>query len=530
MKLSPDLHKAVLAGMARAPIGDDATDTTLAGVLPGTADPLVLWHAVAATDLRQRAGFIPLQAPRPAPACQDASTCPSAAEQILSMILRGIHAEQLDNWLALARWQGMALPHGALAPLLDRGLQKPALRTALIPLLGPRGRWLLTQHPAWAEAYGGADTSDTTETQWQLGQLAQRCDALRAMRRADSAAALTALAAEWAQEPPEHRVALLACLEQGLSPIDEAFLENALDDKRKEVRAAARQLLAKLPGSQLAERCKARLAAVLTLERQQPGSLPQLTICLPAACDGAMRRDGIGAASHRGLGEKAGWLLDMMAVTPPTHWTTTWRLTPLELFAVLAATEFAVALLSGLAQAAAHALAGSPAPAATDCFIALIKHGAPAGAGIDLAALLLPSLWRLSPRQQEEIVLHWLAQPPVDARGSGSAIGTVDYVLDWAAQRFSGSAEVVPAAVSRLLLEGVQRHMALAMGAPDYQARRTFAVLAQVLDPAVLAGAHAGWPAADWPHWPQWRSLTDELMETLEFRKTMQASFLETEA
>ena len=78
------------------------------------------------------------------------------------------------------------------------------------------------------------------------------------------------------------------------------------------------------------------------------------------------------------------------------------------------------------------------------------------------------------------------------------------------------------------MLASTQRQM-LADPRPDYQTRAGFAVLASALDPAALDGAQAGWPAGGWEHWPQWRPLVDALMETLQFRRTMQASFLETD-
>ena len=45
------------------------------------------------------------------------------------------------------------------------------------------------------------------------------------------------LTATWSSEPPEHRAALLPQLAVGLGPADEALLDTALDDRRKEVRA-----------------------------------------------------------------------------------------------------------------------------------------------------------------------------------------------------------------------------------------------------------------------------------------------------
>lgn len=532
MNFTPALHKALLAGVARAPLGQDNTGTPRQGLLAGVPDQLQLWHAVAASDLWQRAGFQPSKVAQQS-SCTDAPTCPRAAEQVLQLILRGIHAEQLESWLALARVHGMSLPHIALVPLLEQGMQKPALRTTLTPLLGQRGHWLVAQHPAWSEKYGTAAGADAPETHWQLGSLAQRCDALLAMRRADPAAALAALDADWAQEPPENRIALLPCLATGLGLHDEDFLERALDDKRKEVRAASQQLLATLPGSRLAERCKARLTVLFTLERKSGlaarlgsmlggAALPELKLALPETCDKAMKRDGIGVEAYRGLGEKAGWLLDMMRCVPPAHWSETWQLTPRQVLDVLARQEFNTALVTGLVQASARALAVNPQPAAIDWFVTLITEGARAFSDVNILALLLPDVGRLPPQEQERIVLRWLEQ-------SAAAPLTYAYALGWAVQRFTASGQTVSPALSRLMLASAQRQMRSAQH-PDYQTRSNFATLAKVLDTSIVDDAQAGWPASGWEHWPLWRQLVDDLMETLQFRNTMQASFLETDA
>lgn len=531
MNLTPSLHKALLAGVARAPLDADSGGPALQALLAGVPDQVRLWHTVAAADLWQRAGFQPSQA-MPQTSCAVAAACPRAAEQVLQLILRGIQAPLLENWLALAQLHGMALPHATLVPLLELGMQKPSLRAALAPLLGPRGHWLVAQHPAWAEKYGVAAAGDAPDTHWQLGSLAQRCEALRAMRRADPAAALAALAADWAQEPVENRIALLPVLATGLDLHDEPFLEAALDDKRKEVRSVAQQLLGALSGSQLTERCKARLAALFTLEHKTglgarlgallgAEALPELKLVLPEACDKAMKRDGIGLQTYPGMGEKAGWLLDLMRCVPPVHWSASWQLTPRQVLEVLARQEFNTALVTGLVQAAARALGKHPGADAIDWFVTLISEGAPASVSLNIPAMLLPDLGRLPHGEQERIVLRWLDQ-------SAGAPRAYAYALDWAAERFGGSAEALPPELSRLMLASAQRQM-LAEPRPDYQNRSSFGMLARALDAgAALEAAQSGWPASDWEHWPQWRPLVDDLMETLQFRRTMQASFLET--
>jgi hypothetical protein len=513
MTFAPTIHKALLAGVARSPLGPDAP---LQQVATGVPEPLRLWHLVAANDLWQRAGCMPaLAQSEAAPPCPTAPACPRGAERVLQMILAGVHVEQLPAWLALARRHGMALPHGLLVPLLELGTQKPALRADLAPVLGVRGHWLVAQHPAWSTQYGAAVDPAAPDAHWQLGTLAQRCAALAAMRRADPATALAALEAEWPNEPPEHRAAFLPMLFQGLGPADEAFLERVLDDKRKEVRVWAQQLLVALPGSQLVERCKARLGALFG------APAPELALTLPDACDKAMKRDGIGNETHRGLGEKAGWLLDLMRCVPPPHWSATWQMTPRAVLAVFARHEFHMALVTGLVHGAARTLGAHPDRDAVDWFVMLAGEDLPGGAGLQSAAVLLRDMQRLPPVDQERIVLRWLEQP-------GSALRADTPALTWAEQRFGASADPMPPALSQRMLGGAQSAMLVA-AQPSYEAQRAFTILSRTLDPAVLATAHTGWPAPDWEHWPQWRDAVDKFTDTLQFRTTMQASFLETD-
>jgi hypothetical protein len=533
MKLDAALHKTLLAGLSRAPL-PPVEPQALATLLAAVPNELRLWHTIAAIDLWQRAGYLPPPATQPMQAdCAPEASCPQAAEQVLQLMLRDIHPELLGSWLAQARTMGFTLPHSCIVPLLDMGMQKPSLRPALAAVLGKRGQWLVAQHPQWAEAYGtGKQSGEPSDRHWQLGNLEQRCEALQAMRRADPAAALLALEQDWAQEPPENRIALLPCLATGLGALDEAFLERALDDKRKEVRTAAQQLLATLPGSQLSERCKARLGAAFTLERKSGfgarlgalfagntgAPLPQLHVQLPEACDKAMKRDGIGIQTYHGMGEKAGWLLDMMRFVPPAHWSSTWELAPAQVIAVLADQEFKTALLTGLVRATALSVQGEASPAAIDWFVTLIGDKEQSRGGLNIVAMLLPDVARLPSAEQERIVQRWLERAASDQQAYANA-------LAWAGQ----GAQALSPALSAAMLRNAQRQM---MAAPPttYITRGNFTILGKVLHCADLAYARGNWPPAQWEHWPQWRPLVDDLMETLQFRHTMEASFLENDA
>jgi hypothetical protein len=532
MNVHPQLQNALLVGVERTPLGNglgaSAELNTLLEAIPGEH---LLWHALAANDLWQRAGFTPTALPLAGVAASaDSARCPFSAERALQMILRGIHPELLETWLALAAAAHVPLPHTCIVPLLEMGMQKPALRQALVPLLGERGTWLAAQNSTWAQRYGVTEAAgQSADTMWQLGSIEQRCSALEAMRRLDPAGALAALELEWKNEPPEHRIMLLPRLATGLSLADEAFLERALDDKRKEVRTAAQNMLASLPGSALVARNTARLTALLTLERKSGfaarigamlgGLDATLKVQLPEPASKEMKRDGIGTQSSHGLGEKANMLLDMMSCVPPTHWSTTWNMTPEQVVGVFSVNEFTEALLKGLARAATRAVQSTSDDAAFAWFVAMFEVDNHVR-GIGLTNLLLPEIDHLPLARQEQLMQRWLEQTPYPA------FHQVSHLIEQCAAR---NQRPLSNALSRLALAQAQRAM-LDSGASQYYPRSVFTVMRLALDATDLGYLDANWPADSWEHWPRWQAAVDEFKETMQFRHTMQRSFLENDA
>ncbi len=139
-----------------------------------------------------------------------------------------------------------------------------------------------------------------------------------------------------------------------------------------------------------------------------------------------------------------------------------------------------------------------------------------------MTEILLPDLERLPIQEQERIVTGWLAR-------SNRNLQAFSYAMRWAEQRMTEHAAPLPQRLSELMLGHLQRYM-LAVPKTDYSTHNYFPALARVLDTGNLAYTTANWPPDDWEHWPQWRPMFDGLMETLTFRHTMQASFLENHA
>ncbi|MFI6496238.1 DUF5691 domain-containing protein [Nonomuraea typhae] len=271
----------------------------------------------------------------------------AAAERLVG-ILGGEHGRVLPEWLAVAAGSGRRVPAHVLPDLLERGRRDRSIRAWLGLLAGRRGRWLAERNPAWSYLL-----DEPTGENWEFGSRADRRAYVQAVRRADPGAARALLEGTWAGEAPEDRAEFVEVLGDGLSMDDEDFLERALDDRRREVRQSAANLLARLPGSRLAGRMRERAARCLRAEggrvagrraedmppgvgaeggrveggRGEGGGAEggwgeggRVEVRPPEECDAAMERDGVRAKPPRGIGERAWWLQQVVARAPLGMW------------------------------------------------------------------------------------------------------------------------------------------------------------------------------------------------------------------
>lgn len=243
-----------------------------------------------------------------------------AATRHLQLILDGDYRDVLNEWLELAQQCRKRVDPGWLPRLLEVAAQDRSLRESVAVVGGPRALWLARQNPEWSFLLGQAEE----ENVWETATGTVRMDWLAGLRGRDPALALQLLRADWAQESADERQKALQALANGLSMADEEFLEEALDDRSKGVRSQAAELLARLPGSRLAQRARTRMAAWaewkttsawLGLRKTQT-----LEVNPPAECTREMQRDGIEVKPPRGVGEKAWWLQQAVAQTPLDFW------------------------------------------------------------------------------------------------------------------------------------------------------------------------------------------------------------------
>ncbi|WEH35473.1 DUF5691 domain-containing protein [Streptomyces sp. AM 4-1-1] len=306
--------------------------------------PASLLDAAALHTLRRRAGLLPAPAPaRPEPAPADPRPpLPVSARRRLTQLLadRSAHSvaggrrgtapdltELIPQWLTTANARGFRAPATLLPALLEAARARTDLRPQALVFAGPRGLWLARFNPDWRFALRGASgaarppgpaDSDAVRKMWEEGLFAERSVLLGTVRKHDPAAALALLSTTWSTERAEDRLVFLDALRAGLSTADEGFLEQALTDRSRNVRATASELLSALPDSAFAGRMAARAASCVNLDRT--GADAAIAVEAPHECDAAMRRDGVAPAPPSGRGERSWWLGQLVEATPLTAW------------------------------------------------------------------------------------------------------------------------------------------------------------------------------------------------------------------
>ncbi|SCE29673.1 hypothetical protein GA0115240_15004 [Streptomyces sp. DvalAA-14] len=224
--------------------------------------------------------------------------------------------------MGVARSEGYGAPPALLPALLDAARARTDLRADALALAGPRGLWLAGLNPDWKFALraghtgAGGGTQDAQEARriWEEGLFAERVALLTRSRLADPAAALELLASTWRSERAEDRLMFLDSLRTGLSARDEPFLEEALSDRSRNVRATAAELLSALPASALAGRMAARARSCVSM------GAGGIAVEAPYECDAAMERDGVAPTPPNGRGERAWWLGQLVDATPLSTW------------------------------------------------------------------------------------------------------------------------------------------------------------------------------------------------------------------
>jgi hypothetical protein len=335
-----DLGAAALVGTARRtppepPAGlpdDDAA----------SPEERILTHAALGGALL-RAGSRLSTAPRlHEPAGADTGPpAPARATKLLHLALnqpptgKPLQTILVKTWLDQAIATGHRVPYVLLPVLFDLANEVRELRAPTMIAAGTRGRWLLDLNPDWnwsadprtlrlsndpgtlslPKGRGMPDTPDLTD--WATLPIATRAAIIAVLRESEPDQARELIESSWQSENAGDRLELISCLNIGLGPSDESFLEAALDDRARAVREAALDLLNQLPGSARADRMADRLRPLIMIKGRHGKSV---AVALPDDPGPSGVRDGLGPAPP-GESQRGHWLQELVAGSPLSLWT-----------------------------------------------------------------------------------------------------------------------------------------------------------------------------------------------------------------
>jgi hypothetical protein len=415
--------QTMLVGLSRTGAATSASTADPGEAMVGAMGELpaekgLLLHA-AVDSLRTRAGVVPVrrtlqeQAPP-----ETRSACSQRFAHLVVEVCEDRNKDVLGEALAVLDARGLRLPASVIPTVAQ--LPAPSLLPAAVNVCGERGRWLAAHNPDWRWLVDGvAPPSQAAQHRvWQEGLPDARIVALKSVRAEAPEVAHAWIEEVWKDEKAAFRESMIEALAIGLSAGDEGLLESARADRAASVRTAAVRLLARLPESAFAARARAHADAfvsfvpptassggVFSSLRALVGGKPStgtLTVTPPTAFDPTWAADAIGEKPPEGVGPKAFWLGQIVALVPPQHWS--------ERFAVPAETLIEAAAKSEWAETMVQAwIEAATAFAARDWAIALWRVRAQGSEPMQrstLAARLLPAL---EPSAAEEIAMSLVA-------------------------------------------------------------------------------------------------------------------------
>ena len=319
-----ELQTLVLLGTDRAPVADSLLIFWQEQGLNNSELPeKIVAQALVFHRQWQRAGFpLPVWTAQlqPAPIQETEPECSVESARCLQDILDGKYPDALPEWIRRLQQAQQVLPRQTLPLLLQKCLQDPSLWETIQTAIGIRGTWLLKQHPEWRKLADEAAEPGA----WNTTTGVLRPDLLRKLRIQDAALGRSLVQSTWAEEDPAQKAQLLAALSPGLGSADEAFLEECLQERRKETRQMAAELLACIPNSALLGRYRDYLHACIVVSGQK------LSLELPDDAPEAWRKDGveISGKSPFTLNQRSSWLFQLIRRLPPSDWQRYWGLSP----------------------------------------------------------------------------------------------------------------------------------------------------------------------------------------------------------
>lgn len=440
-----------------------------------------------------------LAEPLPAPCdAEDRPECGSRAAALLRQAVEDKQTRVVAEWLALAVQRGVRVPFDLLTTLLTLASREKGMRDSLPAAIGRRGLWLAAMNEEWRAAVTSAAAVDDPSV-WEDGRLPERVAYLRGLRLRDPRRARELAAASIRKEPARERAEFTACFETGLSLDDEAFLETLLDDRGKEVRRVAADLLSRLPESALCRRMKERIASLMVIQKKLLKTV--LVLDPPEKPDAAVLRDiGEEPVVTGEMGERAWTLSRIVAAVPLDGWTKQFNRSPAEWLDLVKKSDWRAALLEGWSLAACR-------QRREDWIETLL-----AAKGIHVSPAVLIS--HLSRPAREKWIAESIRAAGGKLRGPHLPILPLLLELDppWSAE------------LCRLVLADIRRQIPDEKARYDWELRHALKDFAAFVPPDLFEEAALGWPVTS-EEWGVFEDEGNDFLRILQVRDEIHKEF-----
>lgn len=362
--------------------------------------------------------------------------------------------------------------------------------------LDPLAWWLLPQNPDWQALSPMVDPN-----KWYYGSLEERQQYLLYLRRLDPQKGRILLEEFWPDLDYKAKVAFLKVMREGLQLEDESFLDPILDDKRKEVRIQAIQLLSALPQSNYTQTLAQEAADWITLNKGA------ISIQNAIELSPALERLGIGLKPHKQFkgGLQRVLMADIISKIPPTFWEKLWEKDEGEILQLFLEYPYAERIIPAIALAAIRF--------ESDHWITAIATywNQPNNWPRWNSAIARQLLQSLSNATFNDLVMQYL-----DRGGYVISDKSLAYHLIALGQYEWND---------KLSLRIIPQFQEVLGSAHSYSwdtwhYRQILQVAAYACNPFLLERLKSGWPV-ETPIWRNWQKMVEQFIQVLYFRKEM---------
>ncbi len=324
---------------------------------------------------------------------------------------------------------------------------------------------------------------------------------LRYWRKTEPQQALAMLQSTLKLENINDKLDFLKILAINISKADEAFLEQALDARRKEERKLAAKLLTKIPDSQLLQRMFSRISSMMRTDKRN-----HLLIELPNEIDDETLRDGIDIRTQwiRG-GVKASRLGQMLATIPPSMMETHYGKSPERILELYWKSDWKELLFQATLEATAIHNSDEWADAIFTFWLSKVKNQ-----DLNDFININPLLENISENLFNKIAIMGLSS----AQGLLEENHPIVHLLKLSPHRWQPE-------LTTIFIKNLQNWMLMAQTYwAGWHYKGILKKAAYLSDPSTHLELEHGWPKEQ-RIWGTWEKEVDEFLSVLRFRKVV---------